>query len=225
MIHIKLFEFNVLRAHCVILWDDGLRAVVVDPGYHSPQEKDQFHSFISNSGLKVEKILLTHAHIDHVTGLKDCCDTYALPVTYHKDDLFQMEEENLVTAKFIGFPDPQTKNIPSEYICDGDMISVGEISLEVLHTPGHSPGSVCYLCRSEKLLLSGDTLFAGCIGRTDFRGGDYDSIMNSIRTKLMTLDGDIDVIPGHGGMTSIAAERQTNPFLEPFNLPLEDEEN
>ena len=223
MIHIKLFQFNSFGAHCIILWDDGKRAVIVDPGYGRQDEKILFHSFIRDNGLKPEKILLTHCHIDHVLGLADCCRTYGLKATFHSSDLFQLEDENVRQAGLLGFSYPAPEGIEYEFINDGDIISAGEITLEVIHTPGHTPGGVCYLCRDEKLLLSGDTLFAGAIGRTDIKGGDYDALMKSIMNGLMTLDGDIDVLPGHGNMTSIARERQTNPFLEPFNEPLDED--
>ena len=109
-------------------------------------------------------------------------------------------------------------------IADGDMIRFGNTEFEVISTPGHTPGGVCYLDSKDRLLLSGDTLFAGTIGRTDQPGGDYDRLMESIFSRLMCLDGDIDVIPGHGPKTSIAEERVKNPFLQPFNLPEDDEE-
>lgn len=222
MIHIKLFQFNHFGAHCIILWDDGKHTVIVDPGYSSRDERELFHTFISENGLKPEKILLTHCHIDHVLGLSDCCRTYGLKASFHSADRAQLEEENSTQANLLGFDYTAPEGLEYESINDGDEISAGSIKLEVIHTPGHTPGGVCYLCRDEKLLLSGDTLFAGAIGRTDFKGGDYDALISSIMNKLMTLDGDIDVLPGHGNMTSIALERQSNPFLEPFNEPFEE---
>jgi glyoxylase-like metal-dependent hydrolase (beta-lactamase superfamily II) len=105
---------------------------------------------------------------------------------------------------------------------EGDVIKIGNLNFEVIETPGHTPGGVCYLERNEKILFSGDTLFAGSIGRTDNQWADYDALMSGIFTKLMELDGDITVIPGHGPETTIATERTTNPFLMPFNEPFED---
>ena len=106
---------------------------------------------------------------------------------------------------------------------DGDIIKVGDLSFEVLQTPGHSVGGLCFLAKDEKVLFSGDTLFAGAIGRTDHPGGDYDLMMKGIWEKLMSLEGDINVYPGHGPSTDIATERMTNPFLMPFNEPYEEE--
>ncbi|MBO7509828.1 MAG: MBL fold metallo-hydrolase, partial [Bacteroidales bacterium] len=124
-------------------------------------------------------------------------------------------------CRFLGQRVPSL-DVPLRDIHDGEVLRFGDMELEVLATPGHSPGSVCYLDRKGKLLISGDTLFAGTIGRTDLGNGDYDRLMESIQTKLLPLDGEIEVFPGHGPATSIAVERATNPFLQPFNEPYEE---
>lgn len=208
MLHIKKFHFNPLRACCSVLWDDSApQCVIVDPGFADPGEKKELTDFISSNGLIPVKILLTHGHFDHVFGVKDCAETYGAAVYMHPADR------------------EMTEGLESADLHDGDVIEAGPaLKLHVIATPGHTPGGVCFYESEAKVLLSGDTLFAGSIGRTDLPGGEYDDLIRSIMDKLMGLDGDVAVIPGHGPETSIGEEAMRNPFLIPFNGP-EDELN
>lgn len=203
MLHIKNFYFNPLRACCSVLWDDSApQCVIVDPGYADQDERERLTGFIERNGLIPEKILLTHGHFDHTHGVKDCSATYGAAVYMHPADK------------------AMTEGFDSSDLHDGDVVAAGPaLKLHVIATPGHTPGGVCFYEAEAKVLLSGDTLFAGCIGRTDLPGGDYDDLMRSIMEKLMGLDGDVTVIPGHGPKTSIAEEAARNPFLIPFNEP------
>ena len=167
------------------------------------------------------KILLTHAHFDHVFGLKECAQMYGIPVYMDPADKETLHSADWYCRNF-GFRTPPT-DVETEDIHDGDTVKFGKTTFEVLSTPGHTPGGVCYLDRTDKVLFSGDTLFAGSIGRTDHPQGDYDRLMEGIFGKLVPLDGDITVIPGHGPHTTITDERTKNPFLQPFNLPYEDD--
>lgn len=223
MVHVKNFYFNDFRECCSVIWDETGECVIVDPGCGTEPEKASLYGFISGKDLKPVKILLTHAHFDHILGLADCAGKYGIPVYMHPAEKETLEN-NGYFAKAFGFEMPAT-DIRTTDIADGDMIRFGNTEFEVISTPGHTPGGVCYLDSKDRLLLSGDTLFAGTIGRTDQPGGDYDRLMGSIFSRLMCLDGDIDVIPGHGPKTSIAEERVKNPFLQPFNLPEDDEES
>lgn len=223
MVHVKNFYFNDFRECCSVIWDETGECVIVDPGCGTEPEKASLYGFISGKDLKPVKILLTHAHFDHILGLADCAAKYGIPVYMHPAEKETLEK-NGYFAKAFGFEMPAT-DIRTTDIADGDMIRFGNTEFEVISTPGHTPGGVCYLDSKDRLLLSGDTLFAGTIGRTDQPGGDYDRLMESIFSRLMCLDGDIDVIPGHGPKTSIAEERVKNPFLQPFNLPEDDEES
>lgn len=223
MVHVKNFYFNDFRECCSVIWDETGECVIVDPGCGTEPEKASLYGFISEKGLKPVKILLTHAHFDHILGLAYCAGKYGIPVYMHPAEKETLEN-NGYFAKAFGFEMPAT-DIRTTDIADGDMIRFGNTEFEVISTPGHTPGGVCYLDSKDRLLLSGDTLFAGSIGRTDQPGGDYDRLMESIFSRLMCLDGDIDVIPGHGPKTSIAEERVKNPFLQPFNLPEDDEES
>ncbi len=223
MLHIKIFSFNPLQEKCSLAWDDTGECAIIDPGFADKAEKDRLYGFIAEKGLKPVMILLTHGHFDHTLGLKQCAGDWNIPVLMHPADK-EILKDNGFFRKMFGMDIPDV-DVETEDMADGDEIRFGDTVLEVLHTPGHTPGGVCLLDRKDKVLFSGDTLFAGSIGRTDAPGGDYDMLMESIFGKLMSLDGDIDVVPGHGPTTNIAEERMKNPFLQPFNLPIEDEEN
>ncbi len=221
MLQIKNFYFNPLHECCSVAWDGTGECVIIDPGFYSPQERDELMGFIRAKGLRPTKILLTHAHFDHVFGLKECAGMLGVPVYMDPAD-----KETLGNAghfcRMFGLKTPAT-DVKTEDIHDGDRIKFGETELEVLSTPGHTPGGVCFYDREDKVLFSGDTLFAGAIGRTDHPGGDYDRLMEGIFSKLTVLDGDVEVIPGHGPHTTITDERTKNPFLQPFNEPYEEE--
>lgn len=222
MIQVKSFCFNDFRECCPVAWDETGECVIIDPGFKSDSEKDSLYGFIREKGLKPVMILLTHGHFDHILGVDDCARKYGIPVYMHPADKVTLERNDFF-AKAFGFTMPEI-SVGTTDIADGDMIRFGNTEFEVLYTPGHTPGGVCYHDRADKILFSGDTLFAGTIGRTDQPGGDYDKLMESIFTRLMPLDGETVIIPGHGPVTSVADERVKNPFLQPFHLPEDDEE-
>lgn len=222
MLNIKCFNFNNFQERCSIIWDDSGKAAIVDPGCYVPDEVNALTGYIKEHGLAVEKIMLTHAHFDHIYGVRELADLYKVPVLMDPADKVILENEDHFCRMFgLRVPDTAFNTVD---IADGDKFNVGTLVFEVLSTPGHTPGGVCYLCRDEKLLFSGDTLFEGSIGRTDNKWGDYDALMKGIFEKLMVLDGDTTVVPGHGRPTTIAEERMKNPFLLPFNEPYEDED-
>lgn len=217
MIHIQHFTFNAFQERGFAVWDNDGFCAFIDPGFSTSAEREQLTGLVAQKGLKPVCIMLTHAHIDHVYGVAELALTYNIPIYMHEKEKFTIEVCNPFLCRAFGLPMPEpfeADAVPS--------IQVGSLNFEVLETPGHSAGGVCFLERNEKILFSGDTIFAGAIGRTDHPGGDYDLLMKSIFEKLMCLDGDITVMPGHGPDTSIADERMTNPFLLPFNEPLDD---
>lgn len=233
MIHIEHFTFNAFQTRCSVVWDDTRSCVIIDPGCASEEEIQALVSYISENSLEPACIMLTHAHFDHIYGMSALAKEYSIPVFAHRDELYTLETTNPQVCKCYGLPLPETfpmiKSIseasaPSrfEQVADGDEIEVGSLRFKVLETPGHTRGGLCFYEPAEQVLFSGDTLFAGAIGRTDHPGGDYDQLMKSIFEKLMVLDGPVKVIPGHGPCTDIATERTTNPFLMPFNEPFED---
>ena len=222
MIHIEQYIFNPFQVNCFVVWDNNGACAIVDPGYIDA-ERQRLVAFIEKKSLKPTCILLTHGHFDHIYGLADLAQTYGIPVYMDMRETYSFEHTNPYVCGNYGLPLPE---LPSEDVYkpvqEGDIIKVGDMNFEVIQTPGHSVGGVCYLERAEKDIFSGDTLFAGAIGRTDHPGGDYDALIGNILTKLISLDGDIAVMPGHGPSTDIATEGMTNPFLMPFNEPYEE---
>ena len=223
MIHYEQFIFNALQTRCTVIWDEKGSCAIFDPGYGQDAEKEELVAFIESKRLKPAAIILTHGHFDHIYGLADLASTYSLPIYMDMKETYSFEQTNPYVCGNYGLPLPQLPGIGA-FVCtkEGDVIEAGDLRFEVIETPGHSVGGLCFLERGGKILVSGDTLFAGAIGRTDHPGGDYDILMQSIFTKLLHLDGDITVIPGHGPCTDIATERMTNPFLMPFNEPYEE---
>ncbi len=219
MLHTRIFTFNPLGTNCIVLWADGSSTcAVVDPGMSSPDGLKELTDYFELQHLTPEVILLTHGHFDHVWGVEKLLAVYPVPVYLHPADKHIMEQ---ITG---GFPGMESfsflrHEFPALDLSDGQELSFAGTSCKVLHTPGHTPGGVCYYFEADSLLVSGDTLFAGAIGRTDLAGGDYDVLMKSIQEKLLTLPSDTDVIPGHGHPTNILKEATTNPFLQPFNEP------
>lgn len=221
MLEIKCFYFNAFQECCSVVWNGSGECVIIDPGFYTEEEKEILFSFIGGKGLNPVKVLLTHAHFDHVYGVKACVDEYGVQVMMNPADKVILENNGHFCSMFRmkipegGFATADIK--AGDHVRFGGTEEKGMIDFEVIGTPGHTPGGVCYLERNEKVLFSGDTLFAGAIGRTDNQWGDYDALMKGIFEGLMTLDGDIKVIPGHGPHTTIADERMKNPFLMPFN--------
>ena len=220
MIHKEYFIFNAFQTRCSVIWDEEGHCAIADPGFETSAERDSLIGFINSKGLKPVCILLTHGHFDHVLGTAELSATYGgLPIYMHPSDKVTLEN-NSYFCRFFGAPMPAA--FETTDVTEGTEIKVGSLTFEVIETPGHTPGGVCYLERENKYILSGDTLFAGAIGRTDHPGGDYDAIIKSILEKLVVLDGEIEVVPGHGPTSSIAEEGMTNPFLMPFNEPYEE---
>lgn len=219
MLKIRLLKFNPLETNCVLCWEEGSAScAVVDPGFRTDPDEKSFLEVLEAEGLSPEAILLTHGHFDHYWGVPRLLRRFSIPVYMHPAD----KEILAAGAGFLpGSAHFRVDNAFSTVdVREGDVLHVGGADWKVLETPGHTPGGVCYLCEAANVLLSGDTLFAGSIGRTDFPGGDYDVLMHSILDKILPLlDGSVEVIPGHGGVTNIAREAMTNPFLQPFNEP------
>jgi glyoxylase-like metal-dependent hydrolase (beta-lactamase superfamily II) len=208
---VKAFTVGALQCNCVILADPATReAIVVDPG----DEIDRVLGVLRGEGLTCKAILNTHTHIDHVGANLALRDTTGAPLMLHEADLplyDQLERQALWLGGMFAAP-PRCP--VDEHIHQGDKIRAGRLLAEVFHTPGHTRGSVCFhLAGGNPLLLSGDTLFAGGVGRTDLWGGDFQQELASIKHRLLVLDDRTRVIPGHGPETTIGEERRSNPFL------------
>jgi glyoxylase-like metal-dependent hydrolase (beta-lactamase superfamily II) len=184
------------------------QAVVVDVPLESA---DFFIETAQKEGLKIEAIWLTHSHWDHTGDAAKLHRATNAPVYVHRADEYRMVEPN----KYTGFPLPFSIEPvhANQYVEHGDMLSCGDWSFEVRHTPGHTEGGVCFIDHKRNIALVGDTLFAGSVGRTDLHGGDMDALLDSIRSQLLTLPDDTLVLAGHGSATSIGTERASNPFI------------
>ena len=220
MLNIHQSSYNLFQQKTKIIWKEEGRCAVIDPGFSNEAEEKDFFSFLEARALVPEAVLLTHGHIDHIYGVKRVQDRYGIPVYMHPADKPVLETSR-ETAAQLGISVPDISFTATD-IAEGDIIETAGISLEVIWTPGHTPGGVCYLDREDRILFSGDTLFAGTIGRTDFRYSEYDDEIRSIMEKLVIIDGDIALYPGHGQESTIGWERTHNPFLEPFNEPEEE---
>ncbi|NVO13722.1 MAG: MBL fold metallo-hydrolase [Rhodoplanes sp.] len=196
------------QQNCTLLWCEATKkGVVVDPG----GDLDSIAETIAKAGVTVEQIWLTHGHIDHAGGAAELKERLGVAITGpHRDDAFLLD--SLVeSGQAYGI---EARNCtPDRWLTEGDRLSVGELALEVLHCPGHSPGSVAFVDRSQGFAITGDVLFRGSIGRTDLPGGDYDTLIRSITEKLLPLGDDVAFICGHGPTSTIGHERATNPFL------------
>lgn len=208
---IKTFYFNPIRECCYVAWDDTKECVIIDPGCYGQREFRRLVDFVTAKELKPVKVLLTHGHFDHILALAETAAEWPVEVMIHPADRALLPE-SVKWGRQIGLTLTPYEG-PVTDLADGDSIRFGETELKVLGTPGHTPGGVCFYDEKDAVLFSGDTLFAGSIGRTDFAYGDYDCLIDSIAHKLMPLDGDTTVLPGHGPATSIGYERSTNPFL------------
>ena len=208
---IKTFYFNPIRVCCYVAWDDSGECVVIDPGCYGERELQRLKDFVEQKQLKPVRILLTHGHFDHILGLEDVARTWKLDAWIHPDDRRLMVSSGQWCAELGLSFKPFSGQLHD--LSDGDVLTFGQSSLRVIATPGHTPGGVCFFCEEAGVLFSGDTLFAGSIGRTDTEGGDYDQLIGSIARKILPLDGDVTVLPGHGPATSVGYERATNPFL------------
>jgi glyoxylase-like metal-dependent hydrolase (beta-lactamase superfamily II) len=198
------------QQNCTLLWCEATkRAVVVDPGGDVPD----IERAIAESGVKVEKIWLTHGHVDHVGGAAELKAKLNVPIEGpHRDDLHLLQNV-VVTARMFGI-EGVANVTPDRFLDEGDTVEIGELTFDVRHCPGHSPGSVAFINAAQRLAISGDVLFAGSIGRTDLPGGDQAQLLKSIRDKLLPLADDVTILCGHGPFTSIGRERATNPFLQ-----------
>ena len=206
---LETFPVGPLRCNCTILGDEVTQeAVVVDPGDNIPEILSRLHKH----GLTLRQIVITHAHIDHVGGAVLLKKATGAPVFLNQHDLGLLGAMEM-QAGWLGVPTPEVAS-PDASADDGLTVGLANLRAEVIHTPGHTPGSICLLFQQQHLLLAGDTLFAGSIGRTDLPGGDGAQILRSLRSRLMVLPETTRVLPGHGPETTIGEEKQSNPFLQ-----------
>ena len=197
-----------LQCNCSVLGDEQSKeAMVINPG----DQIEEVLAIVQRHGLRVKQIVITHAHIDHIGGAAKLKRVTGAPVLLNVNDQALLEMLD-VQATWLGMQPPERTTIDSS-LTTGDQVRAGNLVAEVLHTPGHTEGSICLYFAPEKKLIAGDTLFAGSIGRTDLPGGSFKKIMESLNGPVMALPDETIVVPGHGPLTTIGVERETNPFL------------
>lgn len=205
----RIIPVTAFEQNCSLIWcDETCDAALIDPG----GDIARLQAAVQAAGVTIRQVLLTHAHIDHAGATRDVADLFSVPIIGpHEDDLFWIEALPAQSQMF-GFPKARAF-IPDRWLKQGDTVTLGKLTLQVIHTPGHTPGHVVFFEDTKRLAFVGDVLFAGSIGRTDFPKGDYKTLVHSIREKLFPLGDDISFVPGHGEMSTFGAERRSNPFV------------
>jgi hydroxyacylglutathione hydrolase len=212
MLHIKAFTFNPVQENTYVVYNETGECCIIDPGCYFSGEEQELKHFIEDNNLKPVYLLNTHCHLDHIFGNRFVQKQFNLVLHIHRDEKALLD---------LGPTQGQMWQLPFDnydgeikYINEGDVISIGKEQLEILLTPGHSPGHLCFYSKVHKFLIGGDVLFNGSVGRTDLPGGDFKTLEQSIKTKLYTLPEDVIVYPGHGDSTTIGDEMKTNPFVK-----------
>ncbi|MCK3686374.1 MBL fold metallo-hydrolase [Maribellus sp. YY47] len=211
MIKIQKFVVNPLGENTYILSDETGECIFVDPGFFYAEERDEIKEYISSNQLKPVMIANTHCHFDHIMGVEFVREEYKVPFYAHAEDAFLVERA-VGQSQMFGFDIPAVKPIDG-FLTEGETVKFGNTELKILHVPGHSPGHVVFYSAKDNMLVVGDVLFYGSIGRTDLPGGNYETLISGIKSKLLTLPDETKVYSGHGPETTIGVEKWSNPFL------------
>lgn len=210
MLTLQRFTFNPFEENTYLLINEAKQALLIDPGMFSAEEEKILADYIQENQITVQNILLTHTHLDHIFGLKHAVEKYHVPFYLHADDIVIYKNASQSAMRFgiaIELPKQDFELFFS------DEFIFGQEKIKLIHAPGHSPGSVCFYLQNEKILIGGDVLFNMSVGRADLPGGDYDTLIKSIQTKIFTLANETLVYPGHGPETNIGFEKMNNPFF------------
>jgi glyoxylase-like metal-dependent hydrolase (beta-lactamase superfamily II) len=213
MLQIKNFVFNYFAENTILLWDDeSYESAVIDPGMSNSEEKKVFSDFLSGNKLQLKYLINTHCHIDHILGCEYIKTKYGIDYYAPEKDLILLKNASTQAQMFgMNLDDPPE---PDKLISENIELNLGNSKLKFLFTPGHTPGEFCIYLKDERICVTGDVLFKEGIGRTDLWGGDYDTLIKSIETKLFTLPDNVKVFPGHGESSTIGHEKENNPFLK-----------
>ena len=210
---IEKLTFNNFMENTFIVYDQTKECIIIDPGCYSEDEKDKLLSFIKSNKLKPTLLINTHCHIDHIFGNNFVNKIWNIGLVINKLDIKILNSAHLVAQSY-GFNNYEPSPQPSKYIKEGDFITFGQSRLNVIFTPGHAPGHISLYSQKDNFIISGDVLFMNSIGRTDLPGGNYEILIKTIKTKLLTLPEKTKVYCGHGPNTTIDNEKKNNPFLK-----------
>lgn len=211
MLNIQIFTFNPFSENTYVLYNENKNGILLDPGNWNEKETEILENFITEKEIKIQNILLTHAHIDHVLGLQWAFDNYKVSVKMHQEEK-EILDRNPMSARNYGFDfKPFIGEI--EFVNEGETYNIDEDFFQIFHVPGHSPGSLAFYNEAQKFVISGDALFQGSIGRTDLYRGNHEQLLESISTKLFSLPEETEVFSGHGNATQIGFEKNYNPFF------------
>lgn len=210
-IHIKTFVCNPYQENTYLLYDETGASVIIDPGMYTADEGAEVLDFVEENHLRLELLLNTHCHIDHVLGNKLIYDTYGLKPIFHENEI-PLYAEIQVYAPQMGLQYEQAP-ISEAFLPESGTVQFGKHILELVYAPGHSPGHLCFYNETQGFLIGGDVLFKGSIGRTDLPGGNHEQLLQSISNKVYVLPEDTVVYPGHGPTTTVGQEKRTNPFV------------
>ncbi|MDG1188951.1 MAG: MBL fold metallo-hydrolase [Flavobacteriales bacterium] len=213
MIKIQSFTFNGFQENTYVLFDESKKCIIIDPGCYEQNEKLELERFIVDNELEAVKLINTHCHIDHVLGNRFVAEKWSLDLEMHELDLPTLRSVKDY-CQLYGLHNYEESPEPSTFLKEGDKIHFGNSSLDVLFAPGHAPGHIFLYSKEQHFVIGGDVLFQMSIGRTDLPGGDYDTLISSIKDKLLPLDEQTKVYCGHGPSTTIGFEKANNPFLK-----------
>jgi glyoxylase-like metal-dependent hydrolase (beta-lactamase superfamily II) len=211
MIQIHSFSFGPFSENTYVLWDETGEGVIIDPGNSNASENSILKDFVLQKRIVLKHLLLTHAHIDHIAGNRFVYDTWKLLPEVHRNDLTYIERHKEVAAMY-GLPCDESP-LPRVFLNDKEKVNFGNSELELILTPGHSPGSITFYSAAQKFIICGDVLFYGSVGRTDLPGGSTKALMEAIKLRLFPLGDEVKVYSGHGSTTTVGEEREHNPFL------------
>lgn len=211
MLQVKSFEFSPIQENTYILFNESGECIIIDPGCYYESEKDELADYISKMELSPKMLLNTHCHLDHVFGNKYVAEKYGLKPAIHRNEKFVLDFAPKSGLMYNLPFDNYTGEL--EYLKEGDIIKLGDDELKVIEAPGHSPGHICFYNEAQHLVISGDVLFNGSIGRTDLPGGNHEALLKNIREKLFVLPAETIVYSGHGPATTIGYEKKNNPFF------------
>ncbi len=211
--NIKSFTFNTFQENTFVIYDKSRECIIIDPGCYSEKEEEELSEFIIEKELTPVKLINTHCHIDHILGNQFVTEKWDLELYMHKKDIPLLENAGEI-GKMYGFEEFKGSPFPKHFLNEGDILTFGNSEFKILFTPGHAPGHICLYSKENNLVIAGDVLFQGSIGRTDLPGGDHSTLINSIITQLFPLSNETQVFCGHGPATNLGYEKEHNPFLQ-----------